>query len=142
MATLPTKSELLEVSIVAIDQLHNKTNTSNKTDSKLDSSNVDMSHHDHVSYAAMMSHTCDIAAFDEQSLLWTLQTGQRLERHQVIYCPAGHTHKIDIAPLIKNLRKEGHSIVSWQQMSEEKGKELLITQVYSYIDTNGSAAND
>jgi hypothetical protein len=27
-------------------------------------------------------------------------------------------------------------------MSEEKGKELLTTQVYSYIDTNGSAAND
>ena len=116
----------------------NKKHTSNKTDT----SKVDMSHHDQVSYAAMMSHTCDIAVFDEQSLLWTLQTGQRLEQHQVIYCPAGHTHKIDIAPLIETLRKDGHSIVSWQQMSEEKGKELLITQVYSYIDTNGSAAND
>ena len=44
--------------------------------------------------------------------------------------------------LFETLRKDGHSIVSWQQMSEEKGKELLITQVYSYIDTNGSAAND
>jgi hypothetical protein len=117
---------------------YNKKHTSNKTDT----SKADMSHHDQVSYAAMMSHTCDIAVFDEQSLLWTLQTGQRLEQHQVIYCPAGHTHKIDIAPLIETLRKDGHSIVSWQQMSEEKGKELLITQVYSYIDTNGSAAND
>ena len=117
---------------------YNKKHTSNKTDT----SKVDMSHHDQVSYAAMMSHTCDIAVFDEQSLLWTLQTGQRLEQHQVIYCPAGHTHKIDIAPLIETLRKDGHSIVSWQQMSEEKGKELLITRVYSYIDTNGSAAND
>ena len=116
----------------------NKKHTSNKTDT----SKVDMSHHDQVSYAAMMSHTCDIAVFDEQSLLWTLQTGQKLEQHQVIYCPAGHTHKIDIAPLIETLRKDGHSIVSWQQMSEEKGKELLITQVYSYIDTNGSATND
>ena len=116
----------------------NKKHTSNKTDT----SKVDMSHHDQVSYAAMMSHTCDIAVFDEQSFLWTLQTGQRLEQHQVIYCPAGHTHKIDIAPLIETLRKDGHSIVSWQQMSEEKGKELLTTQVYSYIDTNGSAAND
>ena len=116
----------------------NKKHTSNKTDT----SKVDMSHHDQVSYAAMMSHTCDIAVFDEQSLLLTLQTAQRLEQHQVIYCPAGHTHKIDIAPLIETLRKDGHSIVSWQQMSEEKGKELLTTQVYSYIDTNGSAAND
>ena len=121
---------------------YNKNHTSNKTDSKADASKVDMSHHDQVSYAAMMSHTCDIAVFDEQSLLWTLQTGQRLEQHQVIYCPARHTHKIDIAPLIKNLRKDGHSIVSHQKISLEKGKELLITQIYSYIDTNGSAAND
>ena len=54
-----------------------KKHTSNKTDT----SKVDMSHHDQVSYAAMMSHTCDIAVFDEQSLLWTLQTAQRLEQH-------------------------------------------------------------
>ena len=121
---------------------YSKNQTSNKTNFKADTSTVDMSHFDKVTIAAFFSGTCDIEAFDERSLLWTLQTGQRLEQHQVIYCPAGHTHKIDIAPLIETLRKDGHSIVSWQQMSEEKGKELLITQVYSYIDTNGSAAND
>ena len=121
---------------------YNKNQTSNKTNSKADTSAVDMSYFDKVTIAAFFSGTCDIEAFDERCLLWTLQTGQRLEQHQVIYCPAGHTHKIDIAPLIETLRKDGHSIVSWQQMSEEKGKELLITRVYSYIDTNGSAAND
>ena len=121
---------------------YSKNQTSNKTNSKADTSTVDMSHFDKVTIAAFFSGTCDIEAFDERSLLGTLQTGQRLEQHQVIYCPAGHTHKIDIAPLIETLRKDGHSIVSWQQMSEEKGKELLTTQVYSYIDTNGSAAND
>ena len=121
---------------------YSKNQTSNKTNSKADTSTVDMSHFDKVTIAAFFSGTCDIEAFDERSLLGTLQTGQRLEQHQVIYCPAGHTHKIDIAPLIETLRKDGHSIVSWQQMSEEKGKELLTAQVYSYIDTNGSAAND
>jgi hypothetical protein len=127
---------------------YNKPHTSNKTDSNADTSKVDMSHHDQVSYAAMMSRTCDIAVFDEQSLLWTLQTGQSLEQHQVIYCPASHMHKIDIAPLIKNLRKDGHSIVSQQKISHEdfpsleKGKKIHITHIYSYIDTIGSAAND
>jgi len=119
-----------------------KTTNKSSPNPKADSSTVDMSHFDRVTIAAFFSGKCDIEAFDEQCLLWTLQTGQRLEQHQVIYCPAGHTHKIDIAPLIETLRKDGHSIVSWQQMSEEKGKELLITRVYSYIDTDGSAAND
>ena len=122
--------------------MKNTTHDASNPNSKADSSEVDMSHFDKVTIAAFFSGTCDIEAFDERCLLWTLQTGQRLEQHQVIYCPAGHTHKIDIAPLIETLRKDGHSIVSWPQMSEEKGKELLITQVYSYIDTNGSAAND
>ena len=92
--------------------------------------------------------TCCIGDFDEQLVLRTLQREQSLDQHNIVVCPAGHEHEIDIAPLIAKLLEAGHSIAEYVQMRKTdcphlgKGKAIYMTRVYSYIDTTRSAAND
>ena len=91
---------------------------------------------------------CCIGFFDEQVVLSALQSGQSLDQHNIIVCPAGHEHKMDIAPFIKKLREAGYVINEHTQMWKGncpylgKGKAINLTRVYSYIDTTRSAAND
>ena len=91
---------------------------------------------------------CYIGFFDEQVVLSTLQSGQSLDQYNIIVCPAGHEHNMDIAPLIKKLREAGYAIDEHTQMWKGdcpilgKGKAINLTLVYSCIDTTRSAAND
>ena len=91
---------------------------------------------------------CCIEDFDTQLVLRTLQREKSLDQHNIVVCPAGHEHEIDIAPLIAKLLEAGHSIAEHVQMREAdcphlgKGKAIYMTRVYSYIDTTRSAAND
>ena len=94
------------------------------------------------------ANACIINQFDEQVLLLALQTGTALDQHNIIICPAGHEHEIDISPFIKKLREAGYAIDEYTQMWKGncpylgKGKAINLTRVYSYIDTTRSAAND
>ena len=91
---------------------------------------------------------CIINQFDEQVLLLALQSGTALDQHNIVICPAGHEHEIDISPFIKKLREAGYAIDEYTQMWKGncpylgKGKAINLTRVYSYIDTTRSAAND
>jgi len=91
---------------------------------------------------------CCIDDFDEQLVLRTLQRGEILDQHNIVVCPAGHEHEMDIAPLIAKLLEAGHSIAERVQVRKAdcphlgKGKAIYMTCVYSYIDTTRSAAND
>jgi hypothetical protein len=89
---------------------------------------------------------CDLWMFDEHVLLHTLKTGQRLEQLQVIGCPAGCTHTIDIAPLAEKLRNAGHSVVDVFTLAKGAkgtfGDGIIMTREYAYIDTTSEAAND
>ena len=91
---------------------------------------------------------CCIEDFDDQLVLRTLQRGETLDQNNIVVCPAGHEHEIDIAPLIAKLLEAGHSIAERVQIRETncppnlgKGKAIYMTCVYSYIDTTRSAAN-
>ncbi len=92
--------------------------------------------------------TCCIGDFDEQLVLRTLQREQSLDQHHIVVCPAGHEHEMDIAPLIEKLREAGYAIDEHIQVWKGdcphlgKGRAMNMTRVYSYIDTNRSAAND
>ena len=94
------------------------------------------------------ANACIINQFDEQVLLLALQTGTALDQHNIIICPAGHEHEIDISPFIEKLRKAGYAIDEHTQMWKGncpylgKGKAINLTRVYSYIDTTRSTAND
>ena len=94
------------------------------------------------------ANACIINQFDEQVLLLVLQTGTALDQHNIIICPAGHEHEIDISPFIKKLREAGYAIDEYTQMWKGncpylgKGKAINLTRVYSYINTTRSAAND
>jgi hypothetical protein len=91
---------------------------------------------------------CCIDEFDEQLVLRTLQSGATLDQHNIVVCPAEHEHEIDIAPFIEKLREAGHNIVQYAEIWKGdcpilgKGRARNMTRVYSYIDTNRSAAND
>ena len=94
------------------------------------------------------ANACIINQFDEQVLLLALQTGTALDQHNIIICPAGHEHEIDISPFIEKLRKAGYAIDEYSQMWKGncpylgKGKAINLTRVYSYIGPTRSAAND
>jgi len=94
------------------------------------------------------ANACIINQFDEQVLLLVLQTGTALDQHNIIICPAGHEHEIDISPFIEKLRKAGYAIDEYTQMWKGncpylgKGKAINLTRVYSYIGPTRSAAND
>jgi|TARA_B110000114_G_scaffold144108_1_gene152810 hypothetical protein len=94
------------------------------------------------------ANACIINQFDEQVLLLALQTGTALDQHNIIICPAGHEHEIDISPFIEKLRKAGYAIDEYTQMWKGncpylgKGKAINLTRVYSYIGPTRSAAND
>ena len=94
------------------------------------------------------ANACIINQFDEQVLLLALQTGTALDQHNIIICPAGHEHEIDISPFIEKLRKAGYAIDEHTQMWKGncpylgKGKAINLTRVYSYIGPTRSAAND
>jgi hypothetical protein len=89
---------------------------------------------------------CDLAFFDANCLLHTLKTGQRLEQLQIIDCPAGCTHTIDIAPLAEKLRNAGHSVIDIFIVAKGAkgifGDGMKMTREYAYIDTTSEAAND
>jgi|TARA_B110000208_G_scaffold139401_1_gene168212 hypothetical protein len=94
------------------------------------------------------ANACIINQFDEQVLLLALQAGTALDQHNIIICPAGHEHEIDISPFIEKLRKAGYAIDEYTQMWKGncpylgKGKAINLTRVYSYIGPTRSAAND
>ena len=94
------------------------------------------------------ANACIINQFDEQVLLLALQAGTALDQHNIIICPAGHEHEIDISPFIEKLRKAGYAIDEYTQMCKGncpylgKGKAINLTRVYSYIGPTRSAAND
>ena len=94
------------------------------------------------------TNACIINQFDEQVLLLALQAGTALDQHNIIICPAGHEHEIDISPFIEKLRKAGYAIDEYTQMWKGncpylgKGKAINLTRVYSYIGPTRSAAND
>ena len=94
------------------------------------------------------ANACIINQFDEQVLLLALQAGTALDQHNIIICPAGHEHEIDISPFIEKLRKAGYAIDEHTQMWKGncpylgKGKAINLTRVYSYIGPTRSAAND
>ena len=94
------------------------------------------------------SGKCYIDEFDEQHVLRALQRGRALDQHNIIICPAGHEHEIDISPFIEKLRKAGYAIDEHTQMWKGncpylgKGKAINLTRVYSYIGPTRSAAND
>ena len=94
------------------------------------------------------ANACIINQFDEQVLLLALQSGTALDQHNIVICPAGHEHEIDISPFIEKLRKAGYAIDEHTQMWKGncpylgKGKAINLTRVYSYIGPTRSAAND
>ena len=89
---------------------------------------------------------CDLWMFDEHFLLHTLKAGQTLEQLQIIGCPAGCTHKIDIAPLAEKLRNAGHSVIYLLVVAKGAkgifGDGIIMTREYAYIDTTSEATND
>lgn len=112
---------------------YNKTNTSNNPNSKPNGPEA---------------NACIINKFDEQVLLLALQGGTALDQYNIVGCPAGHEHEIDISPFIEKLREAGHNIVQHAEVWKGdcpilgKGRAMNMTRVYSYVHTNGSAAND
>lgn len=94
------------------------------------------------------ANACFISIFDEQAALHALQNGLALDQYNIVVCPDGHEHEIDISPFIKKLRKAGHNIVQKVEVWKGdcplvgKGNAMNMVRVYSYVHTNGSAAND
>ena len=96
----------------------------------------------------LKASVCLISIIDEQVVQRALQSGAALDQYNIVVCPDGHEHEIDISPFIEKLRKAGHNIVQNVEVWKGdcplvgKGNAMNMVRVYSYINTDGSAAND
>ena len=94
------------------------------------------------------ANACIINQFDEQVLLLALQTGTALDQHNIVVCPDGHEHVIDMSAFIEKLREAGHNIVQYDEAWKGdcpilgEGRARNTRRMYFYIDTTRSVGND
>ena len=94
------------------------------------------------------ANACIINQFDEQVLLLALQTGTALDQHNIVVCPDGHEHEIDMSAFIEKLREAGHNIVQYDEAWKGncpilgEGRARNTRRMYFYIDTTRSVGND
>ena len=94
------------------------------------------------------SGKCYIDEFDEQHVLRALQKGRALDQHNIVVCPDGHEHEIDMSAFIEKLREAGHNIVQYDEEWKGdcpilgEGRARNTRRMYFYIDTTRSVGND